>query len=1020
MSIPRSQLCGSALLLVGAFALGGAPLAAQYFGRNKVQYEAFKFSVLKTEHFDVYFYPAEQEAAQGVGRMAERWYARYSRLLNHQLRGRQPVIIYASHPDFEQTNAISGALGEGTGGVTEVLKRRVVLPLATSLAQTDHVLGHELVHAFQYDITGEGFGVNFRLPGAARLPLLFIEGMAEYLSIGPVDPNTAMWLRDAAEHHKIPTIRNLYDDVHYFPYRYGQAFWAFIAGRYGDAMVGEILRKAGRNGKPEIALEQVTGLKTDSLSKVWRSEIEASYDPLSKVTSPPRAYGRLLVGGDKRPGLNVAPALSPDGSQMVFFSARDLFSIDLFLADPRTGQVKRRITRTALDPHYQSLEFIASAGAWDAAGRRIALGAVAHGKAVLSILDIPSGRVAREIPLPGVGEVFNPTWSPDGRYVAFSALAGGFTDLFRYDLTENSLERLTNDAYADFEPAWSPDGRTIAFVTDRYSTKVDNLAYGAYELALMDVHTGAIQRLAAFPDAKNINPQWAPDGRSVYFVSDHDGISNVYRVGIGDGRLVQITNLYTGTSGITDLSPALSVAQGTGQLVYGVYEASGYSLYALDSAGALAGGPVRAPLAVVSPAVLPPQDRISAELRTALADPTTGLPPDSSYTVQPYRARMSLDNVSQPSIAVGADRFGTYVGGGVALFWSDMLGNHNLVTAVQINRGFKDGSAFLGYENDAHRWNWGLAAQQIPYYAGAYGIETGTVQGEPAYLQQVTLFRQTNRELALQTAYPFSSAARVEFSAGIDNISFDTQIETQAIAQTDGALLYDSLATGPSLSDINLATATAAFVYDNSIFGATSPLLGQRFRIEVSPAAGTLSWVTLLVDYRRYLMPVRPFTLAARLLHFGRYGSGAEDVRLTPLYLGYQSLIRGYDIGSFGVNECPQGGTSACPAFDRLLGSRLFVGNLELRFPLLGVLRIGNGFYGAFPIEAALFADGGLAYCTGNDANFCIGDNRAVYSAGAALRVNMFGYAIAEIDYVKPFQRPDKGWYIQFSLTPGF
>ena len=96
----------------------------------------------------------------------------------------------------------------------------------------------------------------------------------------------------------------------------------------------------------------------------------------------------------------VAPALSPDGNQMVFFSARDLFSIDLFLADPRTGQIKRRITQTALDPHYQSLEFIASAGAWDAAGRRIALGAVANGKAVLSILDAASGRVEREIPLP--------------------------------------------------------------------------------------------------------------------------------------------------------------------------------------------------------------------------------------------------------------------------------------------------------------------------------------------------------------------------------------------------------------------------------------------------------------------------------------------------------------------------------------------------------------------------------------------------------------------------------------------
>src|SRR6185436_17439774 len=108
--------------------------------------------------------------------------------------------------EFEQTNAIAGELGEGTGGVTEVLKRRIVLPLGSSLEQTNHVIGHELVHAFQYDMTGQGLGANFRVPGAARLPLWFIEGMAEYMSLGPVDANTAMWLRDAVLHKKLPTM----------------------------------------------------------------------------------------------------------------------------------------------------------------------------------------------------------------------------------------------------------------------------------------------------------------------------------------------------------------------------------------------------------------------------------------------------------------------------------------------------------------------------------------------------------------------------------------------------------------------------------------------------------------------------------------------------------------------------------------------------------------------------------------------------------------------------------------------
>ena len=174
---------------------------AQYFGRNKVQYKDFKFEVLKTEHFDIYFSGEERDAAADVGRLAERWYSRLSTLLDHTLSNRQPIVLYSSHADFEQTNVVGGEIGEGTGGVTEGLKRRVVLPLTGALKETDHVLGHELVHAFQYDIA-RGNTSDQQQPGSSmeRLPLWFVEGMAEYLSLGPVDANTAMWVRDAVRH----------------------------------------------------------------------------------------------------------------------------------------------------------------------------------------------------------------------------------------------------------------------------------------------------------------------------------------------------------------------------------------------------------------------------------------------------------------------------------------------------------------------------------------------------------------------------------------------------------------------------------------------------------------------------------------------------------------------------------------------------------------------------------------------------------------------------------------------------
>lgn len=216
------------LLACAVIAISAGPVSAQYFGQNKVSYETFDFQVLRTAHFDIYHYPAEAEAVALAARLAEQWRTRLADVLGFDLPGRQPLVLYASQPHFQQTQVIGGLIGEGTGGVTESLKRRMVLPFAGSLGETSHVLGHEMVHAFQYAAAGERFGA---------LPLWFIEGMAEYLSLGPDDAPTAAWLRDLAAGEEIPAIRDL-NDPRYFPYRAGHALWAFLASRYGRSIVG--------------------------------------------------------------------------------------------------------------------------------------------------------------------------------------------------------------------------------------------------------------------------------------------------------------------------------------------------------------------------------------------------------------------------------------------------------------------------------------------------------------------------------------------------------------------------------------------------------------------------------------------------------------------------------------------------------------------------------------------------------------------------------------------------------------
>jgi outer membrane protein assembly factor BamA len=168
-------------------------------------------------------------------------------------------------------------------------------------------------------------------------------------------------------------------------------------------------------------------------------------------------------------------------------------------------------------------------------------------------------------------------------------------------------------------------------------------------------------------------------------------------------------------------------------------------------------------------------------------------------------------------------------------------------------------------------------------------------------------------------------------------------------------------------------------------------------------------------------MIARPFTFATRIMHSGRYGPDEDNTRLYPFFLGYQSVVRGYPQDAYQTNTygCFLGITS-CANIGQLLGSKILVANAELRFPLFGVLGAGGGYYGGVPIEMALFADGGVAWTGTETPSFLGGVRKPVYSVGAALRMNLFGYAIIEVDAAHALSRPNSGIVWQFGLTPGF
>ena len=986
----RIVISGVALAVLAATSM---PAGAQSFGRNKVHYDALDFRVLETPHFNVHYYPAERDAAVHAARLAERWYDRLSVALHDEFSERQPIVLYASHAQFTQTNVVAGFLGDGIGGVTDQERGRVVLPFAVGLGETDHVLGHEIVHAFQRDILKK----NHRAMNI--LPLWFIEGMAEYLSIGDIDVNTSMWLRDAVAEGALPRIDDL-DDPDFFPYRYGQALWVYLAHTFGSDVAWKALvsnAKGGAAGR----LVAATGKSSFALTEGWhafiRERLNISDDsdgtgtdkadakkedgkpPDGKTTSKPIVS---LAGGGR---LNVGPAISPDGKSLVFLSERDQYSIDVYVADTATGSISRKLVATAGDPHFESLQFIESAGGWDPGGKRFALAALAGGLPVLSIFDVHTGVLEHEFPIHGTDQVFGPTWSPDGKRIAFSGMAGGLSDLYVIDLEKGGVQALTRDAFADVQPAWSPDGRTIVFATDRFSSSLDTLNFGKFRLATIDVDTAVIAPLPSVPHAKNIDPHWSRDGRSVFFVADGDGISNVYRLDVESGAVFQVTDVSTGVSGVTGLSPALSVASDSDRMAYSVYHHGGYEINVMDLD---ASAPTE--VAIDTTAHMPP--------------PVLAPPPEASFTDRPYRARLSLDRFVQPYLSAGGGSSGGFIRGGVGLSFADMLGNRQLDLAVQVGKNIDDFILQAAYINMKSRWNWGVLGGEVPWLSG--GLSTSTTSADGATLtRQGDIYRQLHREISGVAIYPFSGAKRLEVTAGVQSIAFDRESTTTVFAEGTGQAVSTTTSTFQAAPTATLVDTAAALVYDTSVFGAASPILGQRYRFSIAPSFGSISFTTVTADYRKYIMPLRPFTIAMRVMQVGRYGSGASDPRLLPLAWTLRDVVRGYgDVG-------PDAGTTTY-----LSANRLLVGNLELRFPIPGVFS-RRAHWSALPIEGLIFSDAGRFWIP--DLSTSHATPSSLYSVGAGVRLVAAG-VVFELDAVKPLDQVARGWTFSFNFRPGF
>ncbi len=1006
---------------------------AQGFGQNKAIYKDFKFSVYKTEHFDLYSYLTNDSVRKLYLINAEDWFHRHRQIFAGDTLGQKiPLILYNNHADFQQTTAISGEIGVGTGGVTEGLKIRVVLPLRPSFGQTEHVLGHELVHAFQYNHIKISPDLSFRNLG--NMPLWAIEGMAEYLSLGRQDAHTAMWMRDAVLNRFFPRYKDMYKPK-YFPYRYGQNFWAFFGGTYGDDQIVRFWDGILRVG-PDQAMDSLYGIRIDTFFNRWKTANELYYKQFLDGRDT-TAIGKVLFNEKNAGRINIAPAISPDGKKLIFLSEKQVISMDLYLADLETGKMKVIGSRTVTN-HIDAIDAYESAGTWAPDGKQFVFVVFKQGRNQLALVDIHKRKVVKTIKIDGLESFSNPQWSPDGKQILLLGQKNGQTDLFLYDLENKQLKQITNDFWAEMTPSWSPDGKKIVFSTDYYYLK-NNIYPVLYHLGILDLETGQKTYPGIFPGANNLNPVYSTDGQKIYFLSDRDGFRDIYEYNPKENKVYQLTKFFTGVSGITKFSPALAVNPANGNLVYNYFFKHGYQILSASPEELhreeVSFSDVHREAAILPPNIdfvkamamlkqgkLPKYGLTDALIRTKF----TGN--DLKIEEEPYRPKFKLDYISNTGFGMTTSIYGTGFQGGVNMIFSDMLGKNTLMAALQLNGEIYDFGAMGLYINQGKKRLYGVYLSHVPYLNYYQGYDIQKIQGDYYYIDKLYIIRMFEDKFGLFRSWPLSKVQRFEAGGSlakyyyrIDSYNYYYPYDTVANYVYPQVVHYErqkeDAPPGFFLGEVN-----SAFVTDNSVFGMTAPMKGIRSRIGLQRYFGAINFYTGTFDTRYYVYKA-PFTFAVRLMHINRFGKHVDENNLLyPLYITYDYFIRGF---SYGVLSDYVQTTNAPLTLNDLFGNKILVSNFEVRIPFTGPERLALLKSGFLFSDLAFFVDAGWAWNAGEKPVFGVPQNsneRQLWaSTGIAWRINLFGQMILQPYISTPISLKNyRKWTFGFSFYPGF
>ncbi|MFQ5550919.1 MAG: ShlB/FhaC/HecB family hemolysin secretion/activation protein, partial [Gemmatimonadales bacterium] len=828
----KLSLAGRVVFAAGLLLVTCGTANAQAFGRNKIHYRDFDWRVLPGEHVDLYFYPEEDELARVALEYAEESFRYLESQFGHSPRRRIPLIVYASHVDFEQTNILPFIPPEQILGVTEFLKRRVALPFRGDYAQFKHTLRHEMVHAFHLSIMAEMFRQHPRRT-RPQFPLWWTEGLAEFWSDGE-DSIDEMLLRSLTVSGRLPHLQSMTFLRGGVEYPLGGALHRWLAANFGGWRVQELYHDIWKYSSFQDAVEDIYGRSLEELNDEFRFYFRQRYFPSVNERAP------LAVTASEMQALAIKPVAyrmpGEDVTRFLYLSpARGYMTIT---SGAWHGTERERVVTGERDSDFESFHPFASR--MDVREGVAIFSSRFHERDALYFWDLADGELAGRYQFDQLVSIRSPAWEPSGRSVVFSGLSvAGYTDLYRLWLAEGRLEQLTADRFDDLDPSFSPDGSAIVFTSDRTVHGPE----GGKNLFLLDLVTLRTRHLTygAWVDQA---PRWAANGR-IYFSSDREGVFDIYSVDRhGNGR--RETHTLTGA-----FDPQYVAEESS--LLFTGFEDLTWKIFRQR----------------IDPATEETEAVIVLASHTEEQSWTWPELVEGEYAravPTPYESKFTLDFAA----AEGAFTPGIGNSQGALFIFSDLLSDNLLAVGISSFQGNGFGNFidnFNGsvlYINQSSRLNWG---------GGGFRTRGLFIEGDFE-----TVFDESSFGGFLVARYPFSRYERIE-----------TQFRLERSDRLD---FFSDNSLGPRRVGW-LASNFVTYAKDNSLWLFTGPIDGERTNVTAGVtndlSNGRFDSWTVSVDHRRYFRVGQQSSYAIRLL--GIYSGGEFPRRIN---VGGPLALRGY------------------------------------------------------------------------------------------------------------------------------